>query len=340
MKKRITLSFAAGLVTGALLFGGTVAFATSGILAERSAMPFFLNGSPVEVEAYVINGNSYLKLRDIAKLVDFGVFWNEASGTVSIDTMVGYTAEAGRQPEPGAATPIVPTDYSAEANSDIFSESLSRKLYNALRETVVTGEASRAIIVPDEAVRQVCWNVTAAFGTWPGYHLTSTSPYTYCFTSSYPATYEEAASYCQPFIDGLTGLTDREKVRQIAFFVCDRLTYEAGSTSSPRTALVDDAVHKGNCMSYAHNFLFLCDLAGIPCVFQHSDIHQWNEVYIEGKWRKVDVTSVDCGNDVDFRVRSSVLWDDDYSVMGSSFRPAEPEVAEFVKEVLVPGSTE
>ena len=117
------------------------------------------------------------------------------------------------------------------------------------------------------------------------------------------------------------------------------MTYEAGSTSSPRTALVDDAVHKGNCMSYAHNFLFLCDLARIPCVFQHSDIHQWNEVYVEGEWWKVDVTSVDCGDDAAFRVQSSVLWDDDYSVMGSSFRPAEPEVTEFAKEALVPGST-
>lgn len=339
MKKSIILSFAAGLVIGVTIFGGTVAFAASGILAERSTMPFFLNGAPVEVEAYVINGNNYLKLRDIAELVDFGVFWNETSGTVSIETMVGYTEKANRPSKPETPTMITQTDYSAEANPDIFSDSQSRELYNALRETVVTGETSQAITVPDEAARQVCWNVTAAFGTWPGYHLTSVSPYTYCFTSKYPVAYEEAANYCQPFIDSLNGLSDREKVRQIAFFVCDRLTYEAGSTSSPRTALVDDAVHKGNCMSYAHNFLFLCDLADIPCVFQHSDIHQWNEVYVEGKWWKVDVTSVDCGDDVAFRVRSSVLWDDDYSVMGSSFRPAEPEVAEFVKEILVPGST-
>ena len=121
MKKSIILSFATSLVIGATIFGGTVAFAASGILAERSTMLFFLNGAPVEVDAYVINGNNYLKLRDIAELVDFGVFWNEVSGTVSIDTMVGYTAEATGQSEPETAKTIVLTDYSTEANSGIFS---------------------------------------------------------------------------------------------------------------------------------------------------------------------------------------------------------------------------
>ncbi len=51
-------------------------------------------------------------------------------------------------------------------------------------------------------------------------------------------------------------------------------------------------------MSYAHNFKFLCDLAGIPCILVHSDVHQWNRVYISGAWWNVDVSALDVGDDV------------------------------------------
>ena len=69
MKKSITLSFAAGLIIGATVFGGTVAFAASGVLAERSTNRVFVDGREVQLEAYLIEGHNYVQLRDVGKIV-------------------------------------------------------------------------------------------------------------------------------------------------------------------------------------------------------------------------------------------------------------------------------
>lgn len=96
MKKR-NMSFAVGFVFGALLFGATTAYA-AGILAERSTHRVTVDGRPVSVEVYAINGANYFKLRDIGELVDFGVTWNNDTQTVEIDTTTGYTPEQPAQP--------------------------------------------------------------------------------------------------------------------------------------------------------------------------------------------------------------------------------------------------
>ena len=53
--KKLSVGLVTGFLTCFVLFGGTVAFAASGILAEKSTAPFFLNGSPVEVDAYIFS---------------------------------------------------------------------------------------------------------------------------------------------------------------------------------------------------------------------------------------------------------------------------------------------
>lgn len=138
---------------------------------------------------------------------------------------------------------------------------------------------------------------TAAISEYPCYQVSRNSDSTAFFMRSYSAAYEEAAIFCQSFIDSLAKLGNREKVREIAYFVCDRLTYDASQSPSPRTVLATDAISRGNCMGYAHNFKFLCDVAGIPCIFVHSADHQWNQVYVEGQWWHVDVCAMDAGND-------------------------------------------
>lgn len=50
-------SFAAGLLAGAVLFGGTTAYA-AGILAERSTQPIYVDGQRVQMEAYNIDGHN------------------------------------------------------------------------------------------------------------------------------------------------------------------------------------------------------------------------------------------------------------------------------------------
>ena len=48
--------FIAGMVTGAIAFGGTGA-AAAGLLAQPSAQSIYVNGQPVYCTAYAISGN-------------------------------------------------------------------------------------------------------------------------------------------------------------------------------------------------------------------------------------------------------------------------------------------
>ena len=88
--RRNTMSFAAGVLTGAVLFGGSVAYA-AGVLAEPSWQNIYVDGKKVEMTAYNIGGNNYVKLRDIGKAVGFNVYWDNG---VQIDSAVPYTGEA------------------------------------------------------------------------------------------------------------------------------------------------------------------------------------------------------------------------------------------------------
>ena len=95
MKKTYT-SFVAGLLVGVAMFGGATAHA-AGIMAERSTHRVFVDGREVQMEAYVINGNNYVKLRDMGKQVGFNVYWNAG---VQIDTGHPYTGIAPAKTEP------------------------------------------------------------------------------------------------------------------------------------------------------------------------------------------------------------------------------------------------
>jgi len=84
------LQFLAGIVTGAVLFGGGTA-AAAGVLANPSWQPIYVDGEQVQMEAYNINGSNYVKLRDIGKEVGFNVFWQDG---VQVDSSAPYTGEA------------------------------------------------------------------------------------------------------------------------------------------------------------------------------------------------------------------------------------------------------
>ena len=110
MKKILYLFI--GLALGFAL-SSPAAQAVEGILAQRCTSPILLNGAPVEIEAYTINGYNYFKLRDIGKAVGFNVYWIAEDRTVQIETGQPYTGEApirtedvesDLQSEPNAST--------------------------------------------------------------------------------------------------------------------------------------------------------------------------------------------------------------------------------------------
>lgn len=53
----------------------------------------YVDGYWVLLSGYNIGGNNFVKLRDLAKVLDFGVSWDGTTGTVVIDGNIGYTAE-------------------------------------------------------------------------------------------------------------------------------------------------------------------------------------------------------------------------------------------------------
>ena len=86
-------NFLTGLVVGALVFGGTSAYA-AGILAERSTNRIYVDGQEVHLTAYNINGNNYVMLRDVGRAVGFNVYWNSDAKCVQVESKKPYTGEA------------------------------------------------------------------------------------------------------------------------------------------------------------------------------------------------------------------------------------------------------
>jgi len=52
-----------------------------------------LDGKGVQITAYHIDGNNYFKLRDVAKLMNIGITWDGAAGSIGIDTKAAYADE-------------------------------------------------------------------------------------------------------------------------------------------------------------------------------------------------------------------------------------------------------
>lgn len=60
-------------------------------IAAPTASQIFVDGVEVQFTAHNIGGNNYFKLRDIAKVMGFGVTWDAETSTVGIDTSKPYT---------------------------------------------------------------------------------------------------------------------------------------------------------------------------------------------------------------------------------------------------------
>ena len=81
-----------GILMGAVLLGGNTSQAAESFFkAFPGSHTFYLDGQPIEMEAYNINGNNYVMLRDIGKALGFNVYWSDG---VHIDTNSPYTGSA------------------------------------------------------------------------------------------------------------------------------------------------------------------------------------------------------------------------------------------------------
>lgn len=110
-------SFAAGFLTCLLLAGVTTTAYAAGIMAERSHHRIVVDGKEAQMEAYVINGSNYVRLRDIGKAVGFEVYWDGDAKCVQVESGKPYTGIApvkaetsGPASQPEVTTPADDVD--------------------------------------------------------------------------------------------------------------------------------------------------------------------------------------------------------------------------------------
>ena len=90
-RKREAIFMGLGILAGFVL-SGPAAQAADYLTAQPSSQTFYVDGTQAQFEAYQIHGNNSVKLRDIGQAFDFGIGWDNAAKTSTIDTGTGYTA--------------------------------------------------------------------------------------------------------------------------------------------------------------------------------------------------------------------------------------------------------
>lgn len=120
--------FLTGFLCGAFLFAGftSVASAGSGIMATISDQAVYVDGVQVTMNAYLIGGSNYVKLRDAGQAVGFNVYWDGTS--VQVESDKPYTGVAPVS-QPTQPVPAAPTE---------LTEETVRATIRALRDTYPT----------------------------------------------------------------------------------------------------------------------------------------------------------------------------------------------------------
>lgn len=89
--------FFAIILSAMLIFSSSSAI----VMAEGASTTqsdIYVNGSRVDVKGYNINDNNYFRLRDLGRLLNFGVEWDETANTIRINTSQAYRDEVTGNP--------------------------------------------------------------------------------------------------------------------------------------------------------------------------------------------------------------------------------------------------
>ena len=329
MKKERMIHSVMCFLLGAVLFGGGTAYA-AGVFAEPSRNLVYVNGKQVQLEAYLINGANYVKLRDVGQAVGFNVYWD---GSVQVDSSRPYTGEAPAEKESGQ--PGASETCSSQANPEIFTGLYTRELYDAAAAVIAelkngNEEASAPLTIVDQADR---WKIEVALSCMAnGYTLSLRDV-------EGPGAYElyvvkpdrtVARQYTEELIqEVLTLSTDREKVIALNNYLCEKAYYDRYQTPGINTIASAESPVPANCAAFSMAMNDLCRCVGIPCVKVYSADHFWNAVYCDGEWSFVDVSQNALSS-----THASALF-----TQTTRKQIEDPALLLFLKELLVPGST-
>ena len=127
MRKISIGSLIAGIIIGAIMFGGVFAVA-AGVTASPSTWKFFVDGAPRNIEAYSIDGSNYLKLRDVFEIADVGVWYDGDKKEVYIERDKGY------DPDYAGGTSATPSqEIQPGQGKQIYEDSNFRLTYAGTR---------------------------------------------------------------------------------------------------------------------------------------------------------------------------------------------------------------
>ncbi len=101
----------AALVASGIILGTAIAAPVAGaaLTAQQSSQKITVDGKPVQIEAFSINGSNYAKLRDVGKAVGFAVEYDPMTNTVCIKTDEPYSEDG---PTKSSRVVSLPTDGS------------------------------------------------------------------------------------------------------------------------------------------------------------------------------------------------------------------------------------
>ena len=162
-------SFAAGFLTCLLLAGVTTTAYAAGIMAERSHHRVVVDGKEAQMEAYVINGSNYVRLRDIGKAVGFEVYWDGDAKCVQVESGKPYTGIASVKAETSgpASQPEVttPADDVDAMKQDIVDRTNALRRENGVAALCVNDRLMRAAQVrADEMAAHTVYSHTRPDG--------------------------------------------------------------------------------------------------------------------------------------------------------------------------------
>lgn len=343
--------FAVSIISTILLFGSKT-FAAE-IVAGQD---IYINGSKAEMSAINYNDNNYVKLRDIAKALNIEITYDAETNTVSINTEKPYIEEKPKFTYIDG-TSFSREDFSQRANPNIFNEVYTRDAYNAIRQSIVdikeiteysdengyNPNYSYAHFVDEKATMsnsgetiETMKSATATmFGYYNfsvGYEPTIKNLYQYpgyriCKIQIHKH-FEPANKATNSFIAEISNLTEQEKVKRIADYICDMVSYENEDVVGINKVFTGTPPVNAVCGTYADAFVYLCQRTGIPCISVVDDIHAWNEVYVDGKWYTTDISYYDIARTDEY------LFPKNYPRIDIN-----KQKTNFAKELLVPGST-
>ncbi|NMA25778.1 MAG: hypothetical protein GX936_08960 [Clostridiales bacterium] len=129
--------------------GGEMAISglTGAVAAEPSSNEIYLDGVKVSLKAYVIRETNYVKLRDIAAAIDFGVRFIAETDTIEIDTSAGYTPDV----------PIItfPSDMDVTFIGDSIGIGITKELKKYFPRISVDAKVSRQFSEARSIVRRL-----------------------------------------------------------------------------------------------------------------------------------------------------------------------------------------